>query len=375
VVTGGSDGIGAAASRTIEAKDDSLGDHHTSGGLSRRKAASDLLSMEPNGLRNLSFAAPVVRSPGDAAIPRRIGSADQAMLSPDNRCSRLGQREETNESLHRLSLTLDPHLPRAQSLLQGAPLIDHLSKRGCIRLYDRIRPLLYTPALHLKASIPNLSAKALLPKPKLIDRLKPLCSARVEHRPKREDEGVNTQSLIAGPSRGARTPPPKPYDHRLEFLTPLCELVDPRCRRRSKLAPPYYPSPLELSQALGEDVGARGGQACSQVGEAFGSEQKLAHDQKCPPLAYEVEGVSRGASVAVCAHGSDAQESTTSSPELRFLECFTEFSGSFLGLLPYAPSRRLRHNARGDPERPTVRVAGHQSVSYRAIFEKGVDSK
>jgi hypothetical protein len=300
VVTRGPEGIGAAASRTIEAK----------GG-----------------------------SPNNAAIARRNGSAGQARLHADGRCSRLGQGEEAKEALHRLPLALDLDLPRTQCLVEGATLVDHCSQSGWIALYDRIGTL-YTPAFDLQTAIPNYSAEAVLAETQFVARVEPLRGMRIEHRPERENEGVNTKLRVTRPRRRARTPASEPYDDRLELLAPLCELVDPGSRRRGKLAPPYYPRSLELPEALGEDVGARSGQACPEVGEALGTEQQLAYDQQSPPLANEVESVRRRACVAVCTHGNHTRDFSTGSPELHFSECFTQFTGSFLGLLPYAPSRR-----------------------------------
>jgi hypothetical protein len=42
----------------------------------------------------------------------------------------------------------------------------------------------------------------------------------------------------------------------------------------------HHPGPLELAQALGEDVGARVGQAGPQVGEVLGAGQQLPGDQE-----------------------------------------------------------------------------------------------
>jgi hypothetical protein len=57
----------ATRQRRCRVKDDFL-IYYTSGWLYRREAAFNFLSMEPNNLRNPSFATSVTDSPGDTVI-------------------------------------------------------------------------------------------------------------------------------------------------------------------------------------------------------------------------------------------------------------------------------------------------------------------
>ena len=316
------------------------------------RAVARLMIGQDSGVILTITAGPARRAfptsaPDDASSARRGSSAERAMLHPDGRRSRLGQREEVKETLHHRPLTLYLDVPRANRLLEAAPLIHQSSKSSRIRrLDDRVR-LLRAPALYLEAAIPmDHSTKPLLPKPQLTGSLKPLSSLRVKHGAQRENKRVNSQPGIAGPGRRACAPPPKRDDDRLELLTPRGKLIDPGSRRRSELSPPHYSSPLELPEALGEDVGAGIGKACSEVCEALGTEKQLAHYKQSPPLSDEVEGVGSGASLGVSAHANHLLgKSITSSPKLHFFECSSESTGSYLGLLSYDPTR---HCNRGE---------------------------
>ncbi len=84
-VSRGPEGIGAAASRTIDAKDG---------------------------------------SPNNAAIARRNSSPGRAMLHPDGRRSRLGQGEEAEEALHRRLVALDLQVPGAKRLGELVVAVD-----------------------------------------------------------------------------------------------------------------------------------------------------------------------------------------------------------------------------------------------------------
>jgi hypothetical protein len=91
--------------------------------------------------------------------------------------------------------------------------------------------------------------------------------------------------------------------------------------RRGKLSVPHHPDPLELVQALGEDVGARLGYVHPQVGEALGAEQQLAHYEQRPSLSREVQSVG-GAPITVCSPGRHAQDFTAGSPDSHLFRRF-----------------------------------------------------
>src|SRR5829696_3029490 len=264
--------------------------------------------------------------------------------------SRLGQGEEREKALYHRPLSLDLYLPCSQRLSEGSTFVNQRPQRGGLALDGSVGPLRIPPG-NLKAPVCNLSPEDLLPKPQLVERLNPFCSARIEHRPKGEDERINPQRGIARPHRRAGTPVPQRDDHWLKLLAPLTELIHPGGSRRRQLPPAYHPRSLKLPQALGQDVGARIGQARPEVGEALGAKQQLADDQQRPPLAYEVEGVGSCAAVVVgaplrcgplrcgplrCGRGRHAWDSTTASPDARSLRCFFKSTGCVLGLLPYA---------------------------------------
>src|SRR5919112_1953715 len=257
---------------------------------------------------------------------------------PPGGCGRLGQGEERKKALHRRLVALDLPLPGAQRLGEIAAVVGQRGQGAGVGLDGRVWPLGF-PADDLKPAVGNLSSEDVLPEVQLVARSEALCGARVEHRSEGEDERIDPQCGVARPRRGAGSPAPQLGNDRLELLAPVSELVDPGSRRRGKLPAPHDPGPLELAPALGEDVWARARQAGAQIGEALGAEQQLANHQERPALAYQVEGVGGGASVAVRAHGSHARDSTTGGPDPHLLRRSFKSAGCFLGSYPYASTR------------------------------------
>src|SRR5919112_5200025 len=254
---------------------------------------------------------------------------------PPGGCGRLGQGEERKKALHRRLVALDLHLPGAQRLGEIAAVVGQRGQGGRVGLDGRVWPLGF-PADDLEAAVSYHDEEGVLPEVQLVARSEALCGARVEHRSEGEDERIDPQCGVARPRRGAGSPAPQLGNDRLELLAPVSELIDPGSRRRGKHPAPHDPGSLELAQALGEDVGAHIRQAGAQVGEALGAKQELAHYQQRPALAYQVEGVGGGASVAVRAHGSHARDSTTGGPVPHLLRWFLKSAGCFLGPFPYA---------------------------------------
>jgi hypothetical protein len=142
--------------------------------------------------------------------------ASRAVLRSDGACCRLGHREEAEEASHRRLVALDLQVPRAQRLRELAAFEDQCGQRNRVGLDGRVGPL-RASADDLEAAVCDLSVEAFLAEPQFVARLDPVCGARVEHRPKREDDRVDADRGIAGPRRGAGTPAPKLDDYRLEL--------------------------------------------------------------------------------------------------------------------------------------------------------------
>src|SRR3712207_5747529 len=155
--------------------------------------------------------------PGCAVPEGRSPRETQAALRAGGGGRGLRQRKEREEALDLRPVALDPHVPRAQSLVEPAALVDQRPQRAGIALDHRVGPLRY-PALDLETTPRDLGPKPVLPDPELVARLEPLRSDRVEHRPQREDEGIDAQRGVAGSQRGAGTPASQPDEDRKSTL-------------------------------------------------------------------------------------------------------------------------------------------------------------
>ena len=154
-------------------------------------------------------------------------------------------------------------------------------------------------AIELELAVAHAGMEALVAEPQLERRVEAGRRAGVEERPHGEDVGVDAHARLSRQCRRACAPAAERRDDRLELLAPLGQLVDARAGRRGKLAPPHDSRPLELAQALSEDVGAGVDDARAKIREALGAEQQLADDQQRPALADEIEGMRRRARFAV----------------------------------------------------------------------------
>src|SRR5687768_13719556 len=125
----------------------------------------------------------------------------------------------------------------------------------------------------------------------------------VEHRPEGQHQRVDAERMALHQLRRARAPTAEGHDHALEIRAPFGELVHPRGGGRREFAAADDPRFLQLLEALGEDVRADARQTGAEVGETLRTEDQLANDQEGPPLADEVEGVGRRASIFVAASG------------------------------------------------------------------------
>src|SRR5207248_6630140 len=90
---------------------------------------------------------------------------------------------------------------------------------------------------------------------------------------------------------------------------PRREPEDGRCDRRRSRLPRHDAGPLEVAQAIGEQVGRYAGQAMEQVGvAAAAAQQQLADDQQIPAIADHVERPRDGAVLAVGPHAGILHE-------------------------------------------------------------------
>jgi hypothetical protein len=97
---------------------------------------------------------------------------------------------------------------------------------------------------------------------------------------------------------GARVPVSERDHDRLEVLTVLGQLVDPRAGGGRELAAPHDARLFELPESVRDDARLGVGESCAQVGEALRPEQQLADHQERPALADDVEGARHRAGFA-----------------------------------------------------------------------------
>jgi hypothetical protein len=89
-------------------------------------------------------------------------------------------------------------------------------------------------------------------------------------------------------------------DHgRLEAGRLLGQLVDGARRGRIEATATDQPGPLELLQALAQEVRRDAVQTLLEIGEALGREEQLAHDEHGPAVPDDVEGAGEGAVLVV----------------------------------------------------------------------------
>src|SRR5918997_2288733 len=118
-----------------------------------------------------SCAVPEGTRPRDSQAALRAGGGGRG----------LRQREELEEALDLRPVALDPHLPRAQRLVEPAALVDQRPKHAGIPLDHRVGPL-RGPALYLEAAPRDLDPEPGLPDPELVASLEPFSGDGVEHR-------------------------------------------------------------------------------------------------------------------------------------------------------------------------------------------------
>ncbi len=104
---------------------------------------------------------------------------------------------------------------------------------------------------------------------------------------------------MLGRRRRAGAPGAETGHDQLQLFAPLGQLVDLGRRRRRQFATMDDAGLLELTQTLGEDVGACVWQSATEVGEALRAEQQLAHDEKGPTLPDQVEGEGEATGIPV----------------------------------------------------------------------------
>src|ERR671917_1803907 len=102
----------------------------------------------------LSWAVPEGTRPRDIRAALRAGGGG----------CRLRQREEREEALDLRPVALDPHVPRAQRLVEPAALVDQRPKHAGITLDHRVGPF-RAPALDLEATPRHLCPETVLPDP------------------------------------------------------------------------------------------------------------------------------------------------------------------------------------------------------------------
>ncbi len=125
-------------------------------------------------------------------------------------------------------------------------------------------------------------------------------SLAVEERRERVQAPVVGELVpLAGRAQRAGSPAGERIERLLELLAVLGQLVHGRRRGWGQLSLLDDAARLELAQTSREDVRADPGHPLQQVGVALRALEELPHDEECPPLADEAEGVTDGAVLVV----------------------------------------------------------------------------
>src|SRR6266508_3498323 len=131
--------------------------------------------------------------------------------------------------------------------------------------------------------------------------------------------------VFVGFAERLRAPSTEVKDDLFEPTAELGQLVDDRAIGARGDAAAHQAAPLELLQAVREDVGRNPGQPCPQVGVALGADQQVPHDQQRPPLAHQLKRARYAAELPVPApcHGSKIARDCLDAGYL-FLACLVQ---------------------------------------------------
>src|SRR3954447_5518574 len=252
-----------------------------------------------------SASSPVrMRRPYDARPG--VSAAPDDRLTSARRARRHRGGEQLDEPAYDAAQAADGDRPVGLGLRQRPPPPEDLAQGGDGPLDAGVR-LLGRPSTDREPAVVHLYDEHVALDDERQGGVQAVGPRRVEDRGQGHRERVHAHLVVVRREGLAAAPSAQGVQHRLELTAAVGQLVGARRPRRWQGDLAQHPGLLELTQALGEHVGADPAQARAQVGEPLGSEHELPGHQEGPSLPDDVERASDAAGVVVRAlagHGS-----------------------------------------------------------------------